>query len=284
MNDYGFSEEHQPLTWWRGHPLYTAHAIVAVLVASMLVTTGLMAFRTSAIAAAILSWLPFLSDRVFAGEFWRIFTYGLVNPPSLWFVVEMAMIVWFGREVERFFGRRTFLQFYVGFYFLLPVLFLLLGFWRPMRLAGESGAFALFIAFATLHPNAPMFFGLMTKWVAVILVGIYTLMALSQNDVVTLISLWTAVGFAYAFVRHQQGAFTLPKLSLPSRKPKFRVLPGGAKPAAPAPTARRDDPQMAEIDALLDKIARSGLASLTREERAKLDEGRERLRQRDRSR
>ena len=34
---------------------------------------------------------------------------------------------------------------------------------------------------------------------------------------------------------------------------------------------------MAEIDALLDKIAQSGLGSLTAKERAKLEKGRERL-------
>lgn len=280
MTDYGFSEEHQPLTWWKGYPVYTAHAVVGVLVASLLVTTGLMAFRTSEIAAAMLSWLPFTSEGVFAGQFWRIFSYGFYNPPSLWFVVEMAMIVWFGRELERAFGRRAFLRFYLGLYFLLPFLFLLLGLWWPTRLAGESGGFALFIAFATLHPNAPMFFGLLTKWIAAILVGIYTLMAISQNDVVSLLTLWVSVGFAFAFVRQQQGVFALPKLRLPSRKPKLRVLPGGAT-SNPAPTPRRESPEMAEIDALLDKIARSGLASLTREERAKLDAGREHLRQRD---
>ena len=47
MNRFGFgpSEEHQPVTWWRGHPVYAAHFIVIVFVASMLVTTLLLFAR-----------------------------------------------------------------------------------------------------------------------------------------------------------------------------------------------------------------------------------------------
>lgn len=272
MNDYGYSEEHRPLTWWHGHAIYAAHFIVLVWVAAMLVTTALMQFG----ANTLLGWLPFASDRVLAGELWRIFTYGFVNPPSLWFVIEMAMIVWFGRELERFFGWRIFLRFYIGLYFFLPFVFVLLGLWRPMYLAGESGAFALFIAFATLHPNVPVFFGVLAKWVAAILVGIYTLMALSRNDLAQLFSLWTAAGFAWAFVRHEQGLLAWPDFRLPTRKPSLRVLPGGAKPTvAQRP---REAAAMAEIDALLDKIAHSGLSSLTPQERARLDQGRDAIR------
>lgn len=275
MNDYGYSEEHQPLTWWHGHPIYLAHMVVLVWIGAMLITTILMWSGNG----ALLSVLPFSSERVFAGEFWRIFTYGFAKQPSLWFVIEMAMIVWFGREVERFFGRRTFLRFYLGLYLFLPALFTLIGLWRPMVLTRESGAFGLFLAFATLHPNVAMFFGVLAKWVAMVLVGIYTLMALSRNDALSLISLWATVGFSFAFVRHAQGRFELPRIRWPSRKPKLRVIPGGARDSA-APSRPRQDAAMAEIDALLDKIARSGIASLTPQERAKLEHGREAIRRR----
>lgn len=271
MNDYGYSQEHQPLTWWKGYAIYAAHVIVLVWVASMLVTTVLL--RT---APGFLATLPFSSERVWAGDFWRIFTYGFYNPPSLWFVVEMAMIIWFGREVERFFGRRSFLQFYLGLYLFVPVLMTGLGFWRPLSLAGDSGAFGLFLAFAALHPNVALFFNVLAKYVAFVLVGIYTLIAFSQNDVSTLISLWATVGFAVAFVRYQQGRLTLPRWRWPTRQPKFRVIQGAAKTS----NSPGQDAAMAEVDALLDKIARSGLGSLTADERARLDRGREAIRRR----
>lgn len=270
------SDDHQPLTWLNGHAIYGAHYLVVVFVASMLVTTLLMAFKV----AFLWNWLPFTSDDVLRGEVWRVVTYGLVNPPSLWFVVDMFMIVWFGRELEKFFGRRIFFRFYAGLYLLTPLLFTAIGGWRPMTLVGETGSFALFIAFATLYPNAVMLFNILAKWVALILVGIYTLIALSNRDLVALISLWATCGFAYAFVRYEQGVLRLPafpRLGNPfRRKPQFRVLPD-LPPAAPR-RARDDAVQTAEVDALLDKIARSGLASLTTQERAKLESHRDALR------
>lgn len=275
MNRYASrsSDDHQPITWLNGHPIYAAHYLVVGFVASMLVTTVLMAFK----AGFLWNWLPFTSEGVLHGEVWRVATYGFVNPPGLWFVVDMFMIVWFGRELEKFFGRRIFLRFYVGLYLLTPLLYTLIGVWRPTNLAGETGAFALFIAFATLYPNAVMLFNILAKWVAIILVGIYTLMALSNRDLFGLISLWATTGFAYAFVRYEQGVLTLPRLPRLNnpfrRKPQFRVLPD-LPPEKPRGARVTTDASMAEIDALLDKIARSGLASLTADERAKLEKGR----------
>ncbi len=265
MNEYGSPEDSQPVTWVRGHPIYAAHLIVAAFVASMLATTVLMALG----ATRLWGPLPFASASVLHGEAWRIATYGLVNPPSLWFAVDMAMIALFGREVERYFGRRKFLAMYGCIYLLPPVLFTLLGPWLPAQLTGETGAFALFIAFAALYPDAVMLFGVLAKWAAIALVGIFSLMALAYRDWTGGLSLWATTGFAFAFVRFEQGRLALPRLSLPRRGPRLRALPdpgrgaGGPGPAKGEPTA--------EVDALLDKIARSGISSLTPAERARLD-------------
>jgi hypothetical protein len=66
--------------------------------------------------------------------------------------------------------------------------------------------------------------------------------------------------------------------SLFRKKPKLRVVP------PPVPSARRPVPTPAvqeegdvEIDALLDKIAKSGLNSLSKAERAKLERARQEL-------
>lgn len=264
------------MLWLRGYPLYAAHVLVMFFVASMLVTTLLMGFN----AQNLLAQLVFSSESVLRGQLWRMVTYGLVNPPSLWFIVDMFMIVWFGREVEKAFGRRAFLRLYGCLYVLPPLLFTAIGLWRPTQLAGQTGGFGLFIAFVALYPNLPMIFNLLAKWVAAILVGIYTLMALSKRDGVALISLWTTVGFAYAYVRAQQGRLPMPSFKLPKRGPKLRVLPD----LPSAKNTARDTPKttsMAEIDALLDKIAQSGLSSLSAAERAQLDAARAGLLKKD---
>jgi hypothetical protein len=254
MQSYS-SEDRQPLFWWREHPIHTALAIVLFYCATMLVTTACMFLRVDHV---LFEWLSFDSAAVWRGQVWRFATYGLVNPPSLWFVIDMFMLAWFGRDLERFFGRGVFVKFYVCLYLLTPLVFTVLGLWRPMYLVGQTGAFAMFIAFATLYPNVAMFFNLLAKWVVAILVAIYTLMHLASRDVASLVSLWSTVAFAFCFVRYEQGGLTLPRFTR------------AAKAAAPERVVA--PPKAAELDQLLDKIARSGLHSLTPGERVRLEQ------------
>jgi hypothetical protein len=190
----------------------------------------------------------------------------------------MFMIVWFGRELEKFIGRRVFLRFYAGLYLLSPLLFTLIGLRWPMHLSGETGAFALFVAFATLYPNIAMIFNLLAKWVAAILVALYSLVALAYHDWVGLLSLWITTSYAYAFVSLEQGRFTLPTVNFRRHQPKLRLLQD-LKPQKAVSVKIPKDDSMAEMDALLDKIARSGLSSLTANERAQLAKAREDLMQ-----
>ena len=268
MYDYRTSseDEHQPVMWLRGYPVYATHFIVAVFTGSMLVTTLTMIFHSD----LLFDWLSFQSFTVLRGEVWRVVSYGFVNPPSLQFVIDMLMFVWFGREVERYLGRRKYLWLYASIYLVTPVLFTLIGRWLPMTRIGETGSFALFTAFATLYPEALLLFNILAKWAALVLVGIFSLIALAYHDTAGLISLWATTGFAFAFVRHHQGHFSLPSLKLWRRGPGLRVLPD-----LPLTTVKED--AQAEMDALLDKIARSGLSSLSTKERAKLEKAREAL-------
>ena len=272
VNGYSTQDEQQPVMWLGGYPVYAAYFLALVFGVSMVATSVFLAIN----ATHLLAWLPFQSASVLKGEVWRIATYGLWNPPSLWFVIDIAMIASFGREVEKVFGRRTFLGLYACLYLLPPLLFTLLGLWFPTQLSGEAGAFALFVAFATLYPDVVMFFGVLAKWVAVVLVGIYSLMELAGRDWLGILSLWSTVAFAIGFVRYQQGRLDLPRFGqfgLPQGSPE-EPAPDDGRTSSSGPAKGRS---MAEIDALLDKIAQSGMASLTPKERAKLDSAREYL-------
>ncbi|MEN9674457.1 MAG: hypothetical protein RIS76_353, partial [Verrucomicrobiota bacterium] len=72
----GPSEEHQPVTYWGGHPIYACHLIVIVYCVLMIVTAVL----GSAIDP-VLDVLTFSSAKVLDGQVWRIVTYGLFNGP-----------------------------------------------------------------------------------------------------------------------------------------------------------------------------------------------------------
>lgn len=280
MSRYGYEiyDEQRPVTWWRGYPVFAAHFIIIVYVASMLATTVLLFAQ----AGRYLDWLSFDSAAVWRGEVWRWLSYGLVNPPSFQFAIDMLMILWFGREVERHLGRRRFFALYGGIYLAKPLLFTVLGLWVKFGFAGEMGAFALFVAFATLFPNAPLLFNILAKWAALVLLGLISLMALASRNWIELVETWTTCGYAFVFVRYQQGLIALPRLQLWRRRPRLRVLPDPeptpsrkAAPAAPKPAS------MAEVDALLDKIAQSGIGSLTSAERAKLEAARSELLKRE---
>jgi membrane associated rhomboid family serine protease len=270
----GPSEEHQPVTYWQGHPIYASQFVVIVYCVLMVVVA-----IGGAAMGPVVYWLGFSSDLVQAGQVWRLFTYGLFNPPTLNFAFDMLMIWWCGRELERFFGRQKFGVLYGGIYLAPTLVLTLLGLWWPTRsLVGEPGALSLFVAFATQFPGMPVFFVLLAQWAAIILVGIFTLSYVYTRNWVELIVLWTTCGYAYAFVRYQQGHLSLPRIRLWKRKPRLRVLPDlPQKKAVPAAKTTKEEANMAEVDALLDKIAQSGIGSLTPKERAKLDAAREGL-------
>lgn len=272
-SEYG--EQQQPLTWVGGHAVYATHFVIGVLVASMLVTS-VMKFAGAGFWYA---WLTFDSVAVLRGEVWRVLTYGLVNEPSLGFAIDMLMIFWFGRDLEKFFGRRLFLALYGSLYLVTPVLFTVLGAWVPLYLQGQQGSLALFVAFATLYPNAVLLFNLLAKWVAIVLVALYSLMHFSNRNGVELLALWSTVGFAFAFVRVQQGRWSLPSLAAWRQRRaerRFKVLSPPAAPPAKGPPVPSGDP-LGEADALLEKIARSGIASLTARERRTLEAARAEL-------
>jgi len=215
------SDDHQPMMWLQGHAIYAAHFLVVLFTTSMLVTTllGLLKLQS------VLAWLTFDSNQVWHGQVWRILTYGMVNVPSIWFVVSMFMLFRFGHELEKFFGRRQFLIFYGSLYLFTPLLFTLIGLWTPIYWAGSIGSLGVFIAFATLYPGAVMMFNILAKWMAVVLVGILTLTGLNDRNWSQLATLWAATGYAYVYIRYHQGHFSLPRWRLGRSTPHLRVLP-----------------------------------------------------------
>lgn len=267
MTESEFSESHQPIRWMGNHPIYLAHYVAGFFGLTMVVTAILTALKLDGVG----SFLAFTSPEVFHGQLWRVATYGLWNPPSIWFLLELLMIVWFGAEVEKFFGRRQFLALFAALYLIPPVVHAIAGIGSPTLLVGESSSFGLFIAFAVLYPDAPIFFTLLAKWVAIALLAVYFLQYLAAHAWLGMVDLAAASGFAYLFVRVQQGRWTLPSFRRPARRAEAQVE-----------VRIKTTSTMAEVDALLDKVARSGLSSLTAKERARLDAATDELKKRGR--
>ena len=178
------------------------------LVVMMLATTVAL-FAGAGVA---LRALGFSSNAVLNGELWRILSYGVVNPPSVSFALEVVMLVWFGREVEKALGRTPFLQLCAGIYLVKPLLFTAVGAWFGASFSGATLSFPLFVAFATLFPGVPLLFNILAKWAALALVGIYGLMAVAERRWDQLADLAAGCGFAYGFVRFASDGFSLPRI------------------------------------------------------------------------
>ena len=120
MTGYRSSDDYEPLFYARGYPVTLTVLLVATHVLSMVACTFLLAANH----AALISWLDFSGASVLRGEVWRLVTYTLDHRPSLGFAIEMAMLFFFGREVERYLGRRAFGWLYCALVLTTPLLLL----------------------------------------------------------------------------------------------------------------------------------------------------------------
>jgi membrane associated rhomboid family serine protease len=270
------SDDYRPVAWMGRYPVDVTTMLVGLHVAAAVFAAILWPFG----ADSFLAWLRLDSAEVWrSGQVWRLFTYALVHPPSalLWFAIEMYMLFVFGREVERFVGRRAYIWLYMILLFAPAVLLTICAFWQPSVLWGSTAIhFGIFVAFATIYPRAELFLRITAKWIVVILAAVYTFQLLAYQKWTDLVVVWTSIGAAFLFIEWSRAG---PELAwwdaLKTRfapKPKLRVLP---KTGPPRP-ADADD-VYTSIDPILDKISKFGIGSLTANERRQLDRERERL-------
>jgi len=273
------SDDYQPVTWVGRHPVHVTTLLVAVHILLMVVVCLLSALG----AVGFLGALIFDSAQVLSlGRVWQIATYAFVHLPYsagalLWFAVEMYMLFAFGRELERYFGRRAFIVFYLLLLLVPTLLLTVVGLWTRVGIAGSATLhLGIFLAFAALYPNVEMLLRIQMKWIALILVAIGTLAALANHNWADLIALWATVIAAVGFVRLRGAGPELEWWSnFKSRlqpKPKFQIVPRETPRRSAEPENIHES-----IDPVLEKISKHGINSLTASERRALDRARNSL-------
>lgn len=268
-------DDYQPVTWVGRYPVHVTTLLVGLHSIAAIIACFLPTFGGSGLLGAMM----FDSADVTGGSIWQLATYAFVHPPSglLWFAIEMYMLFMFGREVERFIGRRAFIALYVTLLLAPTILLTLWGLSERTAIAGSSALhFGVFVAFATIYPRLEMFLRIMAKWVAVVLGAILTLQLFAAHAWPELAVLWLSVGGAFLFIRTRGIG---PELewwtSLKERfqpKPKFQVVPRSTPRRVVEPENVHES-----IDPLLEKISKSGINSLTANERQALDRARNQL-------
>jgi len=270
------SDDYRPVTWMGRYPVDVTTILVGLHVTCAILAAILIAFG----AGSMLAYLQFDTAAVWSGgQVWRLFTYAFVHAPSalLWFAVEMYMLFVFGREVERFIGRRAYIVLYLILLIAPAAVLTVWGLWQRSALAGSPALhFGIFVAFATIYPRVELFLRIMAKWIALILAGVYTFQLLAYHAWTDLAVVWTSIGAAFLFIEIRGAG---PELAwwnnMKERigpKPKLHVVQKSVSRRAVEP-----DDLYASIDPILDKISKSGIGSLTANERRLLNRERDRL-------
>jgi membrane associated rhomboid family serine protease len=254
--------------------------VTTILVGVHIVCAILTALIFAAGHSGVVNYFMFDSAGVWTGgQVWRLVTYAFIHSPSalLWFAIEMYMLFVFGREVERFIGQRAYIALYLILLLFPAAVLTLWGLSGRTAIAGSGPLhFAIFVAFATIYPNVEMFLRIMAKWVALILATIWTLSALAANDWQSLVVLWISIGAAFLFIEFRGAGPELAwlqnfKLKM-QPKPKFHIVQKSTSRRVVEP-----EDVYASVDPILDKIAKSGIGSLTAHEKQTLDRARNRL-------
>lgn len=260
------SLDNQPLGTFRGLPIYLTTIIVVVLVAGLIFSALAGFYRAFALFGfdAELFWRH--------GHVWRLVSYLAVGQVNFFTIFNLLFLYSFGRDCEREMGRGRYSAF-LGLLTLAPALIATL-LWLLGIGGGVSGAshltIGLVIAFATLYPDVPWWGSIPMKFVAIGCVFLAAVGHLSAGDQVGLGSTLATCALSFGYIRGMRaGLFSgFSWTARFRRKPKLRVLP----PLDKTPTIAPSD-----TDALLDKIAKSGLDSLTPKEKLRLQAARDEL-------
>ncbi|MEM7386849.1 MAG: rhomboid family intramembrane serine protease [Verrucomicrobiota bacterium] len=255
--------------------------------------------------------LDFSTNEVRNGKFWQLITYPFFVPPIMLVgeAISLVFFFLFGRMVEERFRRDGLLNLYVVLVIVPSLVLLVLSFLlgRPFQLVGISTiSLSIFLAFVFIYPDARMLFGLIAKWVALFFVVVYSLMFLGNRNFVEFSMLWLRIGLTYGVLRY----LGLPALFPSAEQKLFGWLPdketrarrksrknlkvvkrgdeGGKKKKkpfksklAPRVSVPEDKKEVASIDDVLEKISKTGLASLSDDERKRLESASESLTNKD---
>ena len=283
MEWFPASKDHLPLTWWKQTPVYLATVIALAGVASLILTVLVMAVNP-----AWLLLFTFSLHNVLNGWIWTPLTYVFVNPPGdssqiLWFLLGTFMLHRFVEAIERHLGRWSFVKLLTCFWLAPPLVLSTVGLLGPrlwMAVGINPLEFGVFLAFAALYPSARISL-IVIELEAWVLGSIYVvaevLVALAYQGWPRFFIIAGQAAVAIAYIRYEQGRLQLPA---------FLTRPKRTSPSKPKPSVQRDAKKpaggakildLSDVDDILEKISRHGIASLTEAEKRTLEQASDKL-------
>lgn len=278
-----------PYGKWNGIPIYLTTILTAVFILVLIVTA-----IAGSLDSPLVEVLNFTMPLRPAWSLWRLFTYVFLGQISFFTPFAVFCFYWFAVGIETHLGRGVLTRLLILLALTVPAIAAIFwwAFHEPSNalLSGTNSymmASGLLVAFATLYPQTEAWGWIPFKWMAFACIFCGSLMLLRDHAFIgwqPLIELWVSCLVAFLYVRYAKDLeyddYVSPVAQVKNlfrRKPKFRVVPA---PSNAAYRAVINEPE-SELDALLDKIAKSGMDSLTPKEKASLQKAREALLRKD---
>ncbi|MGE3806300.1 MAG: rhomboid family intramembrane serine protease [Gemmataceae bacterium] len=238
----------------------------------------------------LFQWLALSKDGVLHGEVWRLLTYAFLHSTSTWMHIafNMLLLFFFGREMEELYGPREFLAFYlvaavaggaafIGWQIIEsmsapPNMFF------PPAIGASGAVMATMVLFCFHYPHRKilLFFVIpVPVWLLVVFYvaqDAFSLLGRIDTNVAVACHLGGAL-FGFTYYRQQWRLLdvwsSFRGLAPRRAKPRLRIYREEPEMSAmPAMTAGAgsDEQLEAKLDAVLEKVARSGKESLTETE------------------
>lgn len=267
-----------------------------VTTTAIMVALGVVSMFVYAVDQITLFRGAYFGEYVRQGDVWRLVTWPLVNPPDSFWVIITLVFFWFvGHRVEDEIGRVRFLVLELAATVVSAGVVTLIPLTRSTGLGTGLSllAFGLLVVIAIRNPQEPWFFGV-PIWILVAVFAAVDVLRLVGDRLwgillleAVVIVVTTIGAAAYGVI----DAFPfIPRVGAPKPAGRRRAgkrrgrggqgtvtqgpwsSPSGFSPAGPSRL------EQAELDVLLDKIGQSGIDSLSKEERRRLDELSRRMR------
>lgn len=248
---------------------------------SQLVLINAVVFLIQQLVPGQLIGLGLSSYDLFHGRIWELVTYMFLHGSVMHILINMFMLVMFGTELERWWGSRDFTKYYIvcgiGGGLVQAVVPPLLGSSPYSHVIGASGAiFGVLIAYGMAFPNRQILLYFIIPVSARVMVILAIFLQLASLGAPDNIARFCHLGgglVGYLYLKSDI-------LGWKARRwmRRLRATAGtssrGRRPSSP-------DPELQErIDAILEKISREGMGSLTEEEKKVLHESASRARRR----
>lgn len=276
------SGNNQPITHWNNLPIYLTTILTAGLVLGLIASAVLMS-----VGSPLLGLLVFEMPLRPEWSVWRLLSYVFIGRVSFFTPFSILFFYWLGVGLETHLGRSFLSRLLILVTLVTPAMAAV--WWWSFGIPFNSYAIdnymlmsGLLVAFATLYPRTEAWGWVPFKWVAFACIVCGSLMLLAGRDWLGVFQLWVSCAVAFAWTRgaveqeYDDYESPLARIALWFRRRKFRVVQAGE-----VISSRRggggESGAAEEMDRLLDKIAKSGISSLSSAERARLESARQAL-------